>query len=62
MSWDLPMAVRIEVALLVVFLASVCERVSSEGVSGSETGRDKTYSRDALPKTVEIPKIRMAGW
>lgn len=51
------MAVRREEALLVVFLRSVREgkrRVRGEWVSA--------YSREALPKTVEMPRSLMAGW
>ena len=27
-----------------------------------ETGKGGGYSRDALPKTVDTPRMRIAGW
>jgi hypothetical protein len=59
MRWAAEMEGRMEVALAVVFL--VGELVVSEfrGWIGGERGG---YSSEALPKTVDTPRMRIAGW
>jgi hypothetical protein len=61
MEVALPIAVRMEVALRVVFLGVKVSDVMRLGEWGRGGGR-RGYSREALPKTVETPRMRIAGW
>lgn len=59
MVWALWRAVRMEVAFWVVFLYL---SISMVMVMRREEEIRVTYSSEALPKTVETPRMRMAGW
>lgn len=62
MESALPMAVRMEQALRVVFLESSLSGRGGPELSADGEGEIHNYSSEALPKTVETPRMRIAGW
>jgi hypothetical protein len=59
MRWAAEMEVRMEVALAVVFLVGLLFFCYFRGGLGGQRGG---YSSEALPKTVDTPRMRIAGW